>query len=351
MKVSCYALAAALTLGCGASEPRPEAQSTVPLTVQVTRTVQVQVPVVSPAVGATGAPASAILATRLMGRIAQLAVAEGDWVRRGQVLVRLEDGDLRARLDQARAALQDARALLAQANREVERRRQLRRDEALPQEGLDQAETQYVRAQAADQTARAGVAQMEIELSYTQVHSPLDGVVVKKYVQPGDLTTPGMPLLEVEQQDPLEVVAEVGETLYSSLATGQEVEIEIPALGQRRSGHITALVPAADPQSRTFKVKVALPNPDYRLGSGLYARLLLPTGTRPALLIPAAALVQEGQLQGVYLNVASRALLRWVRLGQARGDQYEVLSGLEADQQVISPPPANLRDGLPVEVR
>ncbi|MBI2501671.1 MAG: efflux RND transporter periplasmic adaptor subunit [Candidatus Latescibacteria bacterium] len=349
MKLS-YILAA-LTLGCGASEPRPEAQNAAPLPVQVTRVVQVQVPVVSPALGATQAPASAVLATRLMGRIDQVAVAEGDRVQRGQVLARLEDGDLRAHLDQARAALQDARARGAQASREVERRRQLRRDQALPQEGLDQAETQYARAQAAEQSARAGVAQVEVELSYTQVRSPLDGVVVRKFAQRGDLATPGTPLLEVEQHDPLEVVAEVGETLYSSLGTGQEVEIEIPALLQRRSGRITALVPAADPRSRTFRVKVALPNPDYRLGSGLYARLLLPTRTRPALLIPAAALVQEGQLQGVYLHVDSRAQLRWVRLGQARGDQYEVLSGLEAGQQVISPPPANLRDGLPVEVR
>lgn len=350
MKLARYALAA-LALGCGAPEPRPEAQHPAPLPVQVTRVVQVQVPVVSPALGATQAPASAVLATRLMGRVDQVAVAEGDRVRRGQVLARLEDGDLRARLDQARAGLRDAEALLAQAGREVERRRQLHRDQALPQEGLDQAETQYVRAQAAEQSARAGVAQMEIELSYTQVRSPLDGVVVKKFVQPGDLAIPGTPLLEIEQQDPLEVVAEVGEGLYSNLATGQEVEIEIPALSQPRRGRITALVPAADPHSRTFRVKVALPNPDYRLGSGLYARLLFPTGTRSALLVPATALVQEGQLQGVYLDVDGRAQLRWVRLGPARGDQYEVLSGLEAGQAVINPPPANLRDGSLVEAR
>ena len=349
MKLAHCALAA-LTLGCGAKAPPSETQPA-PLTVQVTRVVQVQVPVVSPAVGTTQAPARAVLATQLLGRIAQLAVAEGDQVRRGQVLVRLEDGELRARLDQARAALQEAQVLLAQAKREVERRRQLHRDQALPQEGLDLAETQYLRAQATAAFARAGVAQMEIELSYTQVRAPLDGVVVKKFAQPGDLATPGMPLLEVEQQDSLEVAAEVSETLYASLAIGMEVEIEIPALPQSCSGHITALVPAADPHSRTFRVKVGVPNSDYRLGSGLYARILFPTGTRPALLIPAAAVVREGQLQGVYLYAEGRALLRWVRLGQARGDQCEVLSGLDPGQQVISPPPANLRDGLPVEVR
>ena len=350
MKLRRYVLAA-LTLGCGASEPRPGAPPTALLPVQVTRTVRVQVPVISPAVGTTQAPASAVLATRLMGRIDQIAVAEGDRVHRGQVLARLEDGDLRAHLDQAKAGLQDARALLAQATREAERRRQLHRDQALPQEGLDQAETQYLRAQAAEQTAKAGVAQMEVELSYTQVRSPLDGVVVRKFVQPGDLATPGAPMLVVEQQDPLEVIAEVGETLYSRLAIGQEAEIEIPALAQRHQGRITALVPAVDPHSRTFRLKVALPNPDLRLGSGLFARVLLPTGTREALLVPAAAVVREGQLQGVYLHAEGRALLRWVRLGQTRGDQYEILAGLEAGQEVISPPPANLRDGLSVEVR
>ena len=349
MKLS-YVLAA-LALGCGASEPPPEAKNAAPLPVQVTRVVQTVVPVVTPAVGATQAPARAVLATRLMGRVQSVAVAEGDRVRRGQVLARLEDGDLLARLDQARAGLREAQALGTQAGREVERRRQLHRDQALPQEGLDQAETQYARAQAAEQSAQAGVAQTEIELSYTLVRSPLDGVTVRKYVQPGDLATPGTTLFEVEEQDPMEVVAEVGESQFSHLVVGQEVEIEIPALSQVYRGPLTALVPAADPHSRTFRVKVQVANPDYHLASGLYARMLLPSGERSALLVPAAALVREGQLQGVYVVADGRAQLRWVRLGQARGDQYEILAGLDSGQQVINPPPANLRDGLPVEVR
>jgi RND family efflux transporter MFP subunit len=349
MKLSLLVLAT-LALGCSA-EPQRQPRDAAPLPVQVIAAVQVQVPVATPAVGATQAPASAVLATRLMGRVRAVPVAEGDRVQRGQVLASLEDGDLRARLDQARAGLRDAEAQLAQASREAERRRQLRRDEALPQESLDQAETQETRAQAARQAAGGAVAQAEVELAYTQIRSPLDGVVVRKYIQPGDLSAPGAPLLAVEQLDPLEVVAEVGENLYSRLAPGQEVEVEIPALSQVQRGRISALVPAADPQSRTFRVKVELPNADLRLGSGLYARILFATGQRPALLVPAAALVREGQLEGVYVANGGRAQLRWLRLGQARGDQLEVLAGLEAGQQVICPPPAGLRDGMPVEVR
>jgi RND family efflux transporter MFP subunit len=349
MRPNLYLLAA-LALGCGAAEGPRQAPGS-PLAVRAIPIAQVQVPVLSPALGATQAPVSAVLATRLMGRIRSVAVAEGDRVQRGQVLASLEDGDWRARLDQARASLREAEALRVQAGREVERRRNLHRDQALPQEGLDQAETQYARAQAAEQVARAGVAQAEVELGYTQVRSPLDGVVVRKYAQPGDLSAPGAPLLTIEQLDPLEVVAEVGESLFSRLSLGQEVEVEIPALSQRHQGRLTALIPTADPQSRTFRVKVELPNPDHRLGSGLHARLLLKTGERPALLVPEAALVREGQLQGVYLEAGGRAQLRWLRLGQARDGLCEVLSGLEAGQAVISPPPAGLREGMPVEVR
>lgn len=341
---------AALALGC-AQEPQPAPPGPGALAVQANPAVQVVVPLSTPVVGTVGAPESAVLATRLMGRVRAVAVAEGDMVRRGQVLVSLEDGDLRARLDQARAGLRDAEALLAQASREAERRRQLHRDEALPQEGLDQAQTQETRAQAARQGAAAAVAQAEVELAYTQIRSPLDGVVVHKYVQPGDLSAPGAPLLTVESRDPLEVVAAVGEGLFASLATGQEVEVEVPALSQTLRGKVGALVPALEARSRTFRVKIALPNPDLSLGSGLYARVLVPTGERSALLVPAAALVREGQLEGVYVAEGGRARLRWLRLGQTRGDQREVLSGLAAGQEVICPPPPGLRDGQAVEVR
>ncbi len=350
MKLNGFLLAA-FALGCGAEEPQTPAHDLAPVPVRVVPATQVQVPVVTPALAATRAPASAVLASRLMARVRSVPVAEGDRVRRGQVLASLEDDDLKARLDQARAGLRDAEAQLAQASREAQRRRQLARDQALPQEGLDQAETQYTRAQAGEQAARAGVAQAEVELGYTQLRSPVDGVVVTKYAQPGDLSTPGTPLLAIESLDPLEVIAEVGESLFSRLTLGQEVGVEIPALAQVQRGQISALVPAADPQSRTFRVKVELPNPDYRLGSGLYARVLLPTGDRPALLVPAAALVHEGQLEGLFVADTGKARLRWVRLGQARGDQYEVLSGLEPGQQVICPPPPGLREGMAVEVR
>lgn len=349
MKFSRLVLAA-LALGC-AQEPRPVPPDPAPLTVQASPAVEVVVPLSTPVLGTTGAPGNAVLATRLMARVRAVAVAEGDMVRRGQVLVTLEDGDLRARLDQARAGLREAEALFEQAGREAERRRQLHRDEALPQEGLDQAQTQETRAQSARQAAAAAVAQAEAELAYTQIRSPLDGVVVQRHIQPGDLSAPGAPLLTVESRDPLEVVAAVGERLFTSLATGQEVEVEIPALSQTLRGKVSALVPALEARSRTFRVKVALPNPDLSLGSGLYARVLVPTGERSALLVPAAALVREGQLEGVYVAEAGRARLRWLRLGQSRGDQREVLSGLTAGQQVICPPPPGLRDGQVVEVR
>ena len=129
------------------------------------------------------------------------------------------------------------------------------------------------------------------------------------------------------------------------------MEIEALHEGMALRGKVESLVPAADPGSRTFQVKVVMANPGGDIGSGMFVRVGFPKGMRPALLVPAGAVVREGQLRGVYAVADGRARLRWVRLGRAWGERVEVLSGLEAGTQIIVGDQKNLQDGRPVEVK
>jgi len=347
------AAAAAFALGCGGGERQAALVDEEPVAVRVATVEATQVPVLVKAVGSTEPHARATLGTRLMGRIAQVAVDEGDRVRPNQVLVRIENQDLNARRQQAEAGLREARAVLANAEKNVERMRNLHRENAVTQQALDEAETGYARALAGVAAAEQGVREVEVNLEYSEVKSPLDGVVVQKFAQPGDMAAPGAPLVAVEQQDTIKVTVEVNEGDLAYVAAGQEVDVEIEALKTApvRRGRVEALIPAADPGSRTFHVKVLVPNPDGAIGSGMFARVGFPKGQRPALLVPPEAVVREGQLQGVYAVVKGRARLRWVRLGRTWGEGVEVLSGLEAGTQVVTGDKTGLRDGRRVEVK
>ncbi len=340
-----------LMAGCSYQE-EPAASDEIAVSVQVAAVKAAQVPVLIKAVGSTGPYARAKLSTRLMGRLKEVAVDEGAMVRRGQVLVRIENQDLTAKRRQTEAGLQEARAVLANAKKNVERMRNLFKEKAVPQQQLDRAETSLVRAQAGVAAAEQRVREVEVNLNYSEVKSPLDGLVVQKFVQPGDMAAPGVPLLVVERQDSIKVAVEINERDQTYVVVGQGVDVEIEALESEpvRRGKVEALVPAADPGSHTFQVKVVVPNPDGRIRSGMFARVGFPKGMRPALLVPAAAVVREGQLRGVYAVVGGRARLRWVRLGRVWGDQVEVLSGLEAGEKVVVGEKMDLRDGRLVEV-
>ena len=343
-----------LSLGCASAERETTAIDEAPLAVQAGQVEQAQMPVVVKAVGTTQPYARATPGTRLMGRVAEVAFAEGDRVDKGQVLVRIESQDLRARRRQAESALQEARAVLANAEKNVVRMRNLFDEKAVPQQVLDETETGYSRARAGVAAAEEGISEVEANLRYSAVESPLDGIVVQKFVQPGDMAAPGVPLFTVEQLDLIEVTVEVSERDLAYVEVGQEVTVEIAALKAasptRQQGRVEAVIPAANPGSRTFRVKVAVPNPDGAMGSGMFARVLLPRGERPALLVPRAALVRQGQLEGVYVVAAGRAHLRWVRVGKSLGERVEVLAGLEAGEWIVVGAVEGLRDGRRVEV-
>jgi RND family efflux transporter MFP subunit len=155
----------------------------------------------------------------------------------------------------------------------------------------------------------------------------------------------------VEQLDPLKVEVALPESESARVSVGDLVQVEIEALALRVEGRVDALVQAAETRSRSFRAKIVIANPAGLIGSGMFARAFFPGPMRDTLLMPSSALVQKGQLRGVYVAAGGRAHLRWLRLGKVYGQNIEVFSGLDEGDQIIVSPPADLREGRQVEVR
>ena len=354
MKLNVKIYAAALTtltglalVACGADSRVQVEGEEAALRVRTQLVERRQIDVTSYAVGTTEPYARAAVAAQLMARITAADFEEGEPVRVGQVLVRLDDAALQAVQDYAQAELAAAHSARLLAEKNALRLRNLYDQEAVSQQALDDAETALARAAATEKSARQKLRQAEVQRTYSSIASPLNGHVVRKLVDVGDMATPGAPLFIVEQIDSLKVEVSLPED--RRVAADQRVQVEIEALGQRVEGRVLAQVQAADPRSRTFRAKIAIGNVNDRIGSGMYARALLPEAPRDALLVPSTALVRKGQLQGVYAVSNGRAQLRWLRLGGQRGAAYEVLSGLDEGDEVVVDPPTTLRAGRRVE--
>lgn len=305
------------------------------------------------AVGTVRAVQSAQIASQTAGNILEIRVHEGDRVQRGQILAVIDDTQQRAVVDQAAAAVTSAQKEVSASESEYAfadstraRYQQLFDKKSVSPQEFDEIKARFQAAEAHRDVARAGEAQADAALSqartnlaYTQVHAPFAGVVTEKKTDAGMLASPGVPLFTLEDTNIYRLEATVDENNVRLVRPGESVSVLLDAFGNSRMrGTVALIVPAADPASRTFLVKIELP-PDARLRSGLFGRARFERGTRSALLIPKTAIVQRGQLRGVFTVDASQiAQLRYITLGQTSGDNVEVLSGLQSAEKLIAAP-------------
>ena len=345
-------VAASLALvlsACGGGEVHT-AREEVPLRVTTQVVQRAEVSTKAAFVGTTEPFARATVSARLLSPIVAADFEEGQRVERGQVLVQLESRVLKAQRAQAQAGVTETRSARELAEKTVARTRNLFAAEAASQQMLDNAETAFARSTAAEKAAVQMLRQAQTQLGYDAVKAPIDGYIVRKFVQVGDMATPGAPLFAVEQLDSLKVEVALPESESARVGVGAIVQVEVEALGVRTEGRVEALVPAADPRSHSFRARIVIANPSGRIGSGMFARTFFDSSQRSVLLVPAAALVHKGQLRGVYVVADGRAQLRWLRLGKIYDQGIEVFSGLDEGDQVIVTPPADLRAGRQVEV-
>ncbi len=366
MVITMAALTLAGLIGC--SESRPPAK-VAPEKVHGVAVVEVQKTTVPDAVEATGtvrAALSAQLASQVLGTITRVNVHEGDRVRRGEVLVSIDEAQQQAAYAGAKAGLQASQESIAAADADyaladatMKRYQMLSDKKSVSPQEYDEVKTKLAAAQARRDAAHAGRTQAEAGLSqagtamgFTKVRAPFDGVVITRLAEPGAMATPGVPLLTVEDPSRFRLEAQVDESKIGAVKLGESVPVVIDALGdQPIEGKVAQIVPAADPSSRSFTVKIDLPsNPQIR--SGLFGRAQFPRGQREAIEIPRSAVLSRGQLQGVYVVGSDQlASLRYVTLGRASGGQVEVLSGLQNGDRIVEQPGARELSGKQVEAQ
>jgi RND family efflux transporter MFP subunit len=285
------------------------------------------------AAGVAAPVARATLGTKLMGTVTAVLVREGDRVAAGQPVVRIDARDLEAKRSQVSAALAEAEAVRRDAATQAARIRALHADSAATRSQLDAAETGLARAEAAVRQARAGGAELDAVSAYAVVRAPFDGLVTRRFVDPGAFAAPGAPLVAVEDGRRLRVSVAVAPDAARGVRRGDTVAATVE--GARVPATVEGVVPA--PAGSVYTVNAIVDNRGGRLLPGSAATLSLPRGARRAVVVPAAAVRREGDLTGVLVRGAAGDELRWVRLGTSSGSGVEVLAGLRAGEQVVIP--------------
>jgi RND family efflux transporter MFP subunit len=289
----------------------------------------------------------------MAGSIVEIRVHEGDRVRRGQVLAVVDDAQPRAALDQAAAAENAAEQELAASDSDLalaqstlQRYQNLYDKKSVSPQEFDEVKARYQaavahrdRTRAGQAQAKAALAQAHTSFSYTRIVAPFDGVITEKKADPGTLASPGIPIFVIEGMGHYRLEATVNENDLRFVRMGQQVPVVVDALqNPELKGKVTQIVPAADPGSRSFLVKIELPS-DAQLRSGLFGRAQFSRGQRSSFVIPRTAVVERGQLQGVYvLDQNKVAGLRYVTLGKTSGPQVEVLAGLQEGERLVVQP-------------
>ncbi|MBI5455092.1 MAG: efflux RND transporter periplasmic adaptor subunit [Deltaproteobacteria bacterium] len=299
--------------------------------------------------GTVRAASTSVVSSKVMGAVTTLKASEGSFVKKGEVLLTIDDSDISAKIRAAEAGVAEAEAgqKAAEAGRALSevtysRYKKLLEEKAVSRQEFDTVETQakaaaldFERMENSVKRAKAGLSEARAYGSYTRVTSPVTGIVSEKRTDIGSMASPGMPLLIIEGTSSFTLDVSADERLATSLRPGSKVEVIIDNADGLREGVVKESVRAVNTASRTSLIKIAVKGKG--LLPGLFGRARIPAGKREALLVPATAVVERGALTGVY-TVDAKGLItyRLIRKGPAYGTDVEVLSGLEKGERVVS---------------
>jgi len=369
------AIAADIFTACSSNERRPVEPGPVISGVQTEIVHLESAPQLYQAVGAVHSANTAILAAQVGGTVREIHVQAGDRVKRGQLLAVLDDRSARAQVQGADAGvneaiggeaeidqtLQAATADRKYAEATLKRYKELLAKNSLSRQEYDGAEARYQAALAnqraleakkqqilaRQQQARSRQDSAQTYLSYSRIVSPLDGIITAKSVDVGTVVMPGTPLLTVEETARYRLEASLPEEYLPNAKPGDRISISTEH-GQFE-GRVAEVGPAADVTSHTFTVKIDLPQ-DCDCRSGEYGQAIFPIGEAKELAVPSAAVVEHGELQGIFVVTPDGlAEYRLVKTGKSFGNRVEILSGLAAGEKVAISQVDRLRDGARVE--
>ena len=280
------------------------------------------------------------LSTRMMGAVKQINIKLGDEVKKGQLLLVIDDADISAQLAQAKANLITAETNYKNTLTNYNRFKNLFEKNSATQKEFDDISTQLKMSEAQVTMAKEAVNRMNAQFQYTNIVAPFNGTIAAKTVKIGDLAKPGMPLVSIEGTKEFEVIGMVPETYISAIQKTNSVQVSIPSLNKEIKAEIKEFSGSATNTAGQYQITVRLPKSAENLLAGMYAQIQISidsnSAEKNAIQIDKKALIQTGQLTGVYtVSESGTAILRWVQTGNEFGEQVEILSGLTQNEKYI----------------
>jgi len=287
-------------------------------------------------VGTVRPKLQSVIEAKIRGQIEKMLVVPGQQVKGGETLAQLDVREIQAKLDQALPVLE-------QTESDLKRYSMLIATRTVTQQEFDAV-------QARERVAKAAVAEAQTNLAYATIIAPFAGVITRKLADVGDLASPGKPLLEMQDTKSLRLEADVPDAIISGVEMGDKFSVRIEAEPNELEGVVSEISPAADPNSRTFIVKLDLPSGS-GLRAGQFGRVAIPVSETPVLRVPASAVIQRGQMELVFVVANEHAHLRLVKTGKHFGGEVELVSGIDPGERVVIDGPSNLVDDQPVIIK
>ena len=305
--------------------------------------------------GKIQATKSADVSTRIMGFIDKVHVNVGDNVKKGQLLVSINNADLQAKKAQVDAGITQAETAFINAEKNYNRFKNLMANNSISQKEMDDMTANYQMAKAGLESAKQMKNEINAQFSYSNITAPFSGIITAKNITAGDLANPGMPLISLENPGNFEVIAMIPETEISEIEKGTEVNILVKAIDKTIKGKVSEVSTSAKNTGGQYLVKIDLEKTEVAILSGMFSTIQFPVERKTAsfmVLIPAEAIIKNGQLAGVFtVSQSNTALLRWLRLGRIYGNQVEVLSGLNANESYIVSAEGKLFNGAKITIQ
>lgn len=280
------------------------------------------------------------ISAQVLGRIVELRVDVGDYVKAGQVVARIDQREAVQVLASSEAQVAQARANLQNARLNLERARRLLEDKFVSQAAVDRADADYKAAEAQLKVAEAGAGQATVSKGYTVVVAPFSGIVSARQVELGEMAAPGKPLFTTFDPADMRVVAEVPQSRVAEIRAFDKASVEVPSINKWIQVKSMTVVPTADPRTHSTLVRLYLASDEKAVYPGVYARAHFAVGRAKKLVIPAQAVIRRSEVTGVFvLDEKGGTSLRQVRLGEPAGlGLLEVLAGLQAGERIALEP-------------
>ncbi|MFN4074284.1 MAG: efflux RND transporter periplasmic adaptor subunit [Cloacibacterium sp.] len=344
---------------CSSDENKSAELNDKPIAVTVNKSATNAVGSNATASGKLVAKNSVNVSTRMMGYITAMRAEVGQYVNAGQLLVSINSTDIQAKGGQASANIAQAQANYNIAKKDFERFQNLYKNQSASQKELDDMRARYEMAQAGLQAAQQMKNEVNAQYRYTNVTAPISGTVTAKYASQGDMASPGMPLLTIESPGALQAQVLVSEQNITLLKSGMPVKVTLKSTNKEVSGTVSEISRSSTNTGGQYLVKINVPASKDLL-PGMFVNVQFPfknSGNvnqdfQEGVMIPKSAIVENGQLTGVYtVSSQNTAVLRWVKVGKTFGDQVEILSGLNANDQYIISAEGKLYNGAKVSLK